>query len=687
MNKLIHESSPYLLQHAQNPVHWYPWGQEALEKAQQEDKLILVSIGYAACHWCHVMEHESFEDEEVAKIMNEHFVCIKVDREERPDIDQIYMDAVVLITGQGGWPLNCFALPDGRPVSGGTYFPKERWKQALHQLATVYKNEKARVLEAAENLTEHIQNMGQLVKAEPAPFTQEEIREMSDTWTRSMDLQFGGRQSQRNKFPLPMNNLFLLRAASLLASTHGEEDEIVQRLLQAAHVTLQRMAFGGIYDQLGGGFARYSVDKYWKVPHFEKMLYDNGQLLSLYAAAYQATKKYPKDINSLYKRVVYQTIAFAKRELMSPEGGFYSSLDADSEGVEGKFYTWDYQEIVKILGEEDAKDFVAYYQVTPEGNWIEAHTQTATNVLFTLETEKTFAQREGKSILAFQQKMEESREKLMEYRHGRIRPGLDDKILASWNGLMLKGLVDAYRVLGEKSFLDLALKNANFLTEKMTDDYRLYRNYKDGKKSINAFLDDYANVIDALIALYQVTFDEKWLTWADGFLGHVQEHFYDKASGMYFYTSDEDDPLVSRKTETNDDVIPASNSVLAHALHALGLLMHNDDYRKAADQLLANIKADALKNPTWHANWALLMLKYAFPHHEVALMGKDALKTRMDFEFYFLPNTLYAGSETESSLPLLENRFTEELTIYVCQNFSCQLPVQDVEQAIGQMVG
>lgn len=686
MNKLSQESSPYLLQHAQNPVNWYPWGKEALEKAQQEDKLILVSIGYAACHWCHVMEHESFEDEAVAAIMNEHFVCIKVDREERPDIDQIYMDAVVLITGQGGWPLNCFALPDGRPVSGGTYFPKERWTAVLNQLATVYRDERARVMEAAENLTDHIQNMGQLVKAEASPFATAEIREMCDSWTRSMDLQFGGRQSERNKFPLPMNNLFLLQSASLLSSAFGEEDEVVQRVLQAVHVTLQRMAFGGIYDQLGGGFARYSVDKYWKVPHFEKMLYDNGQLLSLYAAACQATKNYPKDVHDLYKRVVYQTIAFAKRELMSPEGGFYSSLDADSEGVEGKFYTWDYQEVVAALGEEEAKIFAAYYNVVPNGNWIEAHTQTATNVLFTLETEKVFAEREGLNIRSFQQKLESNREKLMEVRHGRIRPGLDDKILTSWNGLMLKGLVDAYRVLGEKSFLNLALKNANFLIEKLTDDFRLYRNYKNGKRSINAFLDDYANLIDALIALYQVTFDEKWLTWANGLLGHVQAHFYDEESGMYFYTSDEDDPLVSRKTETNDDVIPASNSVLAHALHAMGLLMHNDSYRKAADQLLANIKAAALKNPTWHANWALLMLKYAFPHHEVAITGEGALKARMDFEFYFLPNTLYAGAEKESELPLLENRFADELTIYVCQNFSCQLPVHEVEQAIGQML-
>ncbi len=686
MNKLIHESSPYLLQHAQNPVNWYPWGPEALEKAKTEDKLILVSIGYAACHWCHVMEHESFEDETVAAIMNEHFVCIKVDREERPDIDQIYMDAVVLITGQGGWPLNCFALPDGRPVSGGTYFPKNNWTAVLNQLATVYREDRSRVIEAAENITHHIQNMGQLVKTEASPFTQAEIRQMSDAWTRSIDLQFGGRQSQRNKFPLPMNNIFLLRAASLLASTLGEGDEIVQRLLQAAHVTLQRMAFGGIYDQLGGGFARYSVDPYWKVPHFEKMLYDNGQLLSLYAEAYQATQKYPKDVNGLYKRVIYQTIAFAKRELMSPEGGFYSSLDADSEGVEGKFYTWDYEEIANILGEEDAKEFAAYYNVLPEGNWIEAHTQTATNVLFVLETEKTFAEKEGKKVVAFQQKMEACREKLMEARHGRIRPGLDDKILTSWNGLMLKGLIDAYRVTREKSFLDLALKNAHFLTEKLTDGYRLFRNYKNGKRSINAFLDDYANLTDALIALYQVTFDERWLTWANGFLSHVQAHFFDADTGMYFYTSDEDDPLVSRKTETNDDVIPASNSVLAHAMHAMGLLMHSEAYRLAADQLLANIKADALKNPSWHANWALLMLKYAFPHHEVAITGPGALQARMEFEFYFLPNTLYAGAEKESGLPLLESRFMDELTIFVCQNFSCQLPVHDVEQAIGQMV-
>jgi len=415
------------------------------------------------------------------------------------------------------------------------------------------------------------------------------------------------------------------------------------------------------------------------------MLYDNGQLLSVYAAAYQATKKYPRDVHTLYKKVVTQTISFVKRELMSPEGGFYSSLDADSEGVEGKYYTWDHQEIVDVLGEEAAKNFAAYYNVVPEGNWIEAHTQTATNVLFCLETETQFAQREGKALAAFRRELEESRQQLMEARQGRIRPGLDDKILTSWNALMLKGLVDAYRAVGEKSFLDLALQNAHFLTGKLTDGFRLYRNYKSGKRSINAFLDDYANLIDALIALYQVTFDEQWLSWADGFLGHVQAHFYDESTGMYFYTSDEDDPLVSRKMETNDDVIPASNSVLAHAMHALGLLMHKENYRDAAEQLLANMKAAAVKNPTWHGNWALLMLKYAFPHHEVAITGKDALQTRMEFEYYFLPNTLYAGAENRSELPLLANRFMDEMTIFVCPNFSCKLPVQDVEQALGLM--
>jgi uncharacterized protein YyaL (SSP411 family) len=679
-NRLINESSPYLLQHAHNPVEWYPWGEEALKTAQREDKLILVSIGYAACHWCHVMERESFEDPDVAAIMNEHFISIKVDREERPDIDQIYMDAITLLTGQGGWPLNCFALPDGRPISGGTYFPRERWNQVLIQLARLYNEDRARVLSTAENLTQHVQNMGQLVKVEDEMATSpNDIRELCEEWVKQIDFRYGGRRSNRNKFPLPMNNLFLLRAGHLLGKRLGAEDEIVEKVGEAVDVTLRRMAFGGIYDQLGGGFARYSVDAYWQVPHFEKMLYDNGQLVSLYAEAYQATPEPKADVRRLYRQVVYQTLDFVERELCSPEGGFYSSLDADSEGVEGKFYTWKYKELQEVLGEKTAL-FAKYYNAQPHGNWEE------TNVLFCTETEAAFAEKEGIEIPVFQQQMAEARAQLFEARASRIRPGLDDKILASWNGLMLKGYVDAYRVFGESRFLEMALQNARFLTQRLTEDgARLYRNYKEGKRSINGFLDDYANVADALLSLYQVTFDEQWLHQAEAYLQHVQQHFFDEKTGMYFYTSDEDDPLISRKAEITDDVIPASNSVLAHVMHDLGLLLHRSDFRQQADQLLQNLQAQIKKHPAWHANWALLLLKKAFPHHEIALTGSGILDWRQAFEASYHPNRIFAGAEASSELPILEGRFGEQPTIYVCQDYTCQLPVHSVADALKQM--
>jgi len=664
-NQLIHESSPYLLQHAHNPVNWYPWGREALEMAKQQNKLILVSIGYAACHWCHVMEHECFEDEEVADLMNAHFVNIKVDREERPDIDKIYMDAVMIMRQQGGWPLNVIALPDKRPIFGGTYFPKENWKQVLLQVVQLYREQPQRAIEYADNLEAAIKGVGKVTPvSQPTDFSLQEVKQMADGWLERLDLKWGGRKSSRNKFPLPMNNGLLLRLAHYLQH---------EPLQQAVDVTLDKMAFGGIYDHLGGGFARYAVDPYWKVPHFEKMLYDNAQLVSLYAEAYQ------KNPLPRYKRVVYQTLEFINREMCAPGGGFYSALDADSEGKEGKYYVWQYEEIEQLLG-EDAKLFADYYNAHPMGNWEQ------TNVLFVLETEEDFAERWKLDVASFKAKMEACRARLFEARQQRTRPATDDKILTSWNALMLKGYVDAYRVFGEAAFLEKAVETARFLSDQMTEEGgRLYRNYKNGKRSIPAFLDDYAFFIQACIALYEVTFDEQWLEQAMKHTTYVWNHFSDEESGLFFYTSDEEEVLITRKIELQDDVIPASNSAMAHNLFLLGLLYHRQDFRDRSRQMLLNLKADILKGPDWYACWGQLMLKQVFPHYEVAITGPEALNLRMQFEQHYHPHRLFAGAETGSNLPILQHRFGEQTTIYVCREYSCQLPVHTVEEALEQM--
>lgn len=659
-NRLANETSPYLLQHAHNPVEWYPWGPEALQKAKDEGKPLLVSIGYAACHWCHVMERESFEDEQVARLMNELFVCIKVDREERPDVDKIYMDAVMVMSGRGGWPLNAFALPDGRPIYGGTYYSQKQWMSVLQQVSDFYQKTRDRATAYASEL---VKAMHQMDKVENPgghlDFQEEELQAVATKLLNQSDSEWGGRNVRSNKFPLPQNSLFMIRLAHYL----GHED-----LQQQVKTNLEKMAHGGIYDHLGGGFARYSVDAYWKVPHFEKMLYDNGQLMSLYSEAFL------NDPQPLYRQVVSDTLDFVARELTSPEGGFYSSLDADSEGEEGKFYVWEHGEVAAILG-EDLRPFVDYYNVQPSGNW------EGKNVLFVLETEEEFAERWNLDAGEFAGQMKRSREKLLQARETRVRPGLDDKILASWNGLMLLGCVDAYRAFREPRFLEMALRNATFISEKMSKNGRLYRNYKGGNRSIPGFLDDYANVIAAYVGLYQVTFDEQWLHQADAHLQYVMEHFTDLDSPLFFYTSDEGEILVRRKTERQDDVIPASNSVLAMAMQDLGLLLDRSEYRDMARKMLATMRHDLLELPAWHSNWGQQMLREVYPYPEVAISGEKAMDIRLELEQPY-GHRLFAGAIQPSALPLLVDRHQAGKTmIYVCEGYTCQLPTEKVDEA------
>jgi uncharacterized protein len=650
MNRLQKETSPYLLQHAQNPVDWFPWGEEALTKAKTENKPILVSIGYSACHWCHVMEHESFEKDEVAEVMNQHFVNIKIDREERPDIDAIYMDSVQAMGVQGGWPLNVFLMPDGKPFYGGTYFPQQNWLQLLSAINNGFTNHREELQKSAEGFTENMlykdsEKYGLVFDNQD--FKQEDLDKMYKKLSQTFDYDWGGFE-RSPKFPMPSVWQFLMR--------YGKDNNQLK-------FTLHKMAIGGIYDQLGGGFARYSVDGEWFCPHFEKMLYDNGQLVSLYSEAYTLTQE------ELYKETVYETIGWLKREMTSPEGGFYSALDADSEGVEGKFYVWTKSEIDKILIDK-SEEFCKIYQVTTQGNW-----EHGVNILW-----------KNDDILNSSQK--ENIQKLFDERAKRIRPGLDDKILCSWNGLMLKGLVDAYRAFGDESFLKLALQNALFIKDNFLKDNTLSHSYKNGVTKIQGFLEDYAAVIDAYTNLYQATFDENWLHLAEKLTLYVYQNFWDEDDQLFFFTDKNSEELIVRKKEIFDNVIPSSNSMMARNLYTLGLILDREDFKGIAKLMIGKMKDLLLKNVDYLTNWGILATQMTKPTAEIAIVGKDYLKIRKEIDSRYYPNKILTGTTIESDLPLLENRIAngDETLIYVCYDKVCQLPVKTVEEAF-ELIG
>ena len=666
-NHLIHERSPYMLQHAHNPVDWYPWGQEALSKAKKENKNLLISIGYAACHWCHVMERECFEDEEVARYMNEHFVAIKVDREERPDIDQIYMTAVQLLTERGGWPLNCVALPDGRPIYGGTYFPKAQWLDMLNQVSSFIQLHPDKAETQAKSLTEGIQNNEMIYRAD-LPVFEASVNDLEDIFYHiqaGIDTVNGG-YGTAPKFPMPSSLQFLLHFHHL----SGNNDA-----LKALTTTLDRMAFGGIYDQIGGGFSRYATDQAWKIPHFEKMLYDNAQLVSVYASAFQRNR------NPHYERVLNETLEFVSNELTSPDGGFYSSLDADSEGVEGKFYVWTFDELQTILG-KNAGLTMDYFQVTAAGNW--EHSQ---NILYRKGNDEEVARKYNFTTIELTESLTQARKLLQVQRAKRQRPLLDDKILTSWNALMLKGYCDAYRVTAKAEYLKAALRNANFILRYMKSaDNGLFRNYKNGKASIPAFLDDYAFTIQAFISLYQSTFDEQWLVEARELTEYVVSHFYDSESGMFYYTSDTEPALIARKMEISDNVIPSSNSEMGKNLFVLGHYFYNDQFITMSSKMLNNVRQNALQGGIYYANWDILMDWFASAPYELSIVGKNSDLLRKELNAYFLPNIILSGTKSESNLPVLGGKWSEDETlIYVCRNHVCQAPVSDLSAAL-QMI-
>ena len=661
-NELQFSSSPYLLQHSHNPVNWIQWSDEITVRARKEKKLILVSIGYAACHWCHVMEHESFEDEDVARIMNLHFICVKVDREERPDVDHYYMTAVQLMQMQGGWPLNVIALPDGRPIWGGTYFPKETWIKSLLGVSEFYSKNKVKTEEYAAGLQQGLEQVSFVNENSTEELISVEmIRETVNGWKPRLDFLNGGRKGQP-KFPMPVNLDFLLYYGHKL-----NDNEI----LDFIRLTLLKMARGGIYDQIGGGFARYSVDEIWKVPHFEKMLYDNGQLIGIYSKAYQLFK-----IEEL-KSIVLETVNYLEREMMDETGAFYSSLDADSDGEEGKFYIWSGSEL-KTLLKDDYELFAKYYHINELGLW-----EDGNNILLRTGDDKSFAKDHQLTERQLKENIKRWKLVLSIHRSERVSPGLDDKTLTSWNALVINGLADAYKAFNDKYFLRLALKNARFLKENvMLPDGKLWHSWKKGKATINGFLEDYAFLIQAYVSLFEVTGDEEWLNNAEKLIKYTIESFYDENSGLFFFSGIKSKNAITNHMQNEDNVTPSSNSVMANNLFLMGLILGDSDLLEKAQKMVNYFINNFSRYPMAYSNWGSLMLKLKTSFFEVAICGQDADSFFRKIQQDFYPHILCAFSSKPGKVPLLENRFVKnETLVYVCQKGVCQLPVKTIEEA------
>jgi uncharacterized protein YyaL (SSP411 family) len=679
-NRLANETSPYLLQHKDNPVDWYPWGEEALQRAREEDRPILLSVGYSACHWCHVMERESFEDEATAQIMNEHFVNVKVDREERPDIDSIYMSAVQAITRHGGWPMTVFLTPDGAPFYGGTYFPPvprgglPSFQQVLLSLAEAYANSRDKVEESAESVREYLRAATGAAIPKSAVGT-----DLLDNAARSLlaelDRRFGG-FGGAPKFPQAMNLEVLLRHHHRT----GDGDA-----LSGVEVTLRAMANGGIYDQLGGGFARYSVDRYWLVPHFEKMLYDNALLSRLYLEAYQATD------DSFYRRIAEETLDYVVRDMTSPEGGFYSAEDADSEGEEGRFYVWTPAEIRTVLEEEEAELAQRFWDITGRGNF------EGKNILHVPRPPEAVAAEFGLSPEELWKRVEEIRARLFAAREERVRPGRDEKALAAWNGMMLRSFAFAARVLDREDYREVAERNAAFLLDKLRVDGRLHRSYKDGRARFNGYLEDYAMVADGLVALYEATFETRWLAAAQDLCDAVMELFWDEGQSTFYDTPADHEELVTRPRDVYDSAAPSGNSVATDVLLRLALLLDREDYRSRAEAVLEELSGGMEKLPGGFGRLLAALDFYLSRPREVVIVGDptspdtqaliDAVYAR------YLPNKVLAGRAPEDEeaaglVPLLADRPTRDAraTAYVCEGYACQMPATEPEVLASQLV-
>jgi uncharacterized protein len=681
-NRLAGETSPYLLQHKDNPVDWYPWGEEALKKAREEDKPVLLSVGYSACHWCHVMERESFEDEETARMMNEHFVNIKVDREERPDIDSIYMSAVQALTRHGGWPMTVFLTPDGAPFYGGTYFPPvpsrgmPSFQQLLLSLADAYENRRDEVLRSAESVRDYLRASTGTAIPKAEATGAEILDRAAASLLSQLDRRFGG-FGGAPKFPQAMNLEVLLR------HHHRTGDRAA---LDGVELSLRGMANGGIYDQLGGGFARYSVDEYWLVPHFEKMLYDNALLSRLYLETHLATG------DSFYRRIAEETLDYVLRDMTSEEGGFFSAEDADSEGEEGKFYVWTPDEIEAALDPEDAQLAARLWDVTERGNF------EGKNILHVSRPPEAVAAEFRLEPEELWERVVGIRDRLFAVRERRVRPGRDEKVLAAWNGLMLRSFALAARVTGREDYREAAVKNATFLLEKLKEDGRLHRSYKDGRARFNGYLEDYAMVADGLVALYEATFETRWLIEADSLCDAVSELFWDEEKRAFYDTPADHEELVTRPRDVYDNAAPSGTSVVTEVLLKLALLLDRNDYRQRAEDVLEELSG-GMEKVSGAFGRLLCALDFATSEpREVAIVGDPrSPDTRALVETVYkryLPNKVVAGHDPEDEeaaglIPLLAERPARDgrATAYVCVQYACKAPTTEPEELARQLVG
>lgn len=659
-NALIHETSPYLLQHANNPVHWVPWNMEALDRAKSEGKLILVSIGYSSCHWCHVMESETFEDQQVADLMNENFINIKVDREERPDVDNVYMTALQLITGSGGWPLNVITLPNGNPLYGGTYHTKEEWTQVLLDVNKFFTDEPEKANQYGKMLAQGVQDMNKIVLvSNKTENNGENLAESVDKWKSKWDLDWGGDRGDE-KFMMPVNLSFLLNYATISNSPEYK-----------GHIknSLNKMALGGIYDQVGGGFFRYSTDNYWKVPHFEKMLYDNAQMLSLYANAFKEFKE------EEYRNIIVGIIDFLDREMKRPTGGYYAALDADTDGIEGKYYLWEEDELKAVMGDDYGLS-AAYFSITSQRQSGDTSLIIAREVL-----DKDFLKQHGVSESKFSALKSKWKNDLLKARQNRIPPRKDDKIITSWNSLLMIGFLDAYAALGDETYLNKSIEILDFLLAHSFDEGQLIHSYKEGGSHVPGFLEDYAFLIEALIKLYGFTGNQEHLDLAVSLTDIVLSSFSDETTGMFKFSQHEE--LISTLLPTHDGVLPSSNASMALNMFQLGHIFGNRGYIDRSEKMLASMIPNILSDGQAYGKWNQLLMYISHPYHEVAVVGENSKSLVKSLNEVHLSNTLIVGSESENELPLFKNRFEKGKTlIYVCINNTCKLPVTLPEQAI-----
>lgn len=659
-NELINEKSLYLKQHAFNPVKWVSWSDAAFEKARNENKLVLVSIGYSSCHWCHVMEHDSFTDNEVASLMNNNFICIKVDREEHPSVDSVYMTAVQMMTGKGGWPLNCFVLHDKRPVYGGTFFPKEQWKNLLLKLAGAYKYDKKQFENYAENISKGIKTASLITINNNALPDVSFITECINKWSRNFDPINGG-NSYAPKFPLPVNYSFLLRFA---VQTNNNN------ILKHVHLTLRKMALGGIYDHAGGGFSRYSTDHSWKVPHFEKMLYDNAQLISLYSDAYKQSGE------TLYKSTVYDTISFLKKEMTSDEGLFYSALDADSDGEEGKFYVWTEEEL-QLLFDKDYLEFKNHFEINDSGYW-----EKGNYILLKSESAQAYSETNAK-------KFDEIKHILLKKRNTRVRPGLDMKSILSWNAMCIKGLCKAYAAFGDIQFWELAekcIQSIEKLMRKSVNEY--YRCYANHTPYLPAAFEDYAHYSEALIAAYEVSFKKEYLNKCELIIEYTLNHFLNPENKMFSSTPFNENHLITPEYDVNDNVIPSANSTMANTLFIAGKLLLKTEYQNLSDQMLKNNIEKAKDYGAGYANWLNLLCNKTMPFYECVIVGNSVNENRTIALKNYIPNVIFAGDSEDNSIPLTKDKNAEkECLFYVCENYTCKEPVNSLSKALSSMRG